>query len=203
MSRSESSCLRAAEFAVRVLSRFMLWLPVPTRVLEKKLKFGVRWLAALWLLATISPAAAQGDLSIYTDSIQNSWDNWSWNTTLDFAYGGTYIHSGAKAIGVTITAGGGALSLHHSDIDASAYTSLAFWINGGASGGQQLQVYAELGGTAQSPVNLPTLTANTWQQITLSLASLRVAGQPNFARFSIQNKTGSALATFYVDDMSL
>ncbi len=133
-------------------------------------------LAGALALATAHFAAAQNGLAIYTDSIQNSWENWSWYTTLDFAYGGTYVHSGTSAISATITAGGSALSLHHADIDASAYTSLTFWINGGASGGQQLQVYAELGGVGQSAVSLPTLTANTWQQITLSMAALGSLG---------------------------
>ena len=167
------------------------------------LKLNLRLLAILSLFATLTPARAQSDMIIYADAIQNSWDNWSWNTTLNFSSTGTYVHSGTSAISVTITAGGSAMSLHHADIDASAYTSLTFWINGGASGGQLLQVYAELGGVGQPAVSLPTLTANTWQQITLTMAALGIAGQPNFSRFSIQNRTGAALATFYVDDMSL
>ena len=201
MSSCESSYRKPFQFAVRFSPQVVLWLRVFARLLKLKLKSP--WLALFWMLAAISPTVAQSDMAIYTDSIQNSWDNWSWNTTYDYNYGGTYVHGGTKAIAVTITAANSAFSLHHGDIDASAYTSLTFWINGGASGGQQLQVYAELGSTAQTPTNLPTLTANTWQQITLSMADLGIAGQPNFSRFSIQNKTGSALATFYVDDMSL
>ncbi len=159
------------------------------------------WLTALCLACALASAEAQSDQAIYTDSLQNGWEDWSYGATRDFNFGGTYVHSGTKAVGVTLS-GFGALSLHHGDIDASAYASLTFWINGAGSSGQQLKVYAELGTTAQPAVNLPTLTA-IWQQITLSLAELGVAGQPNFARFSIQNRTGSALATFYVDDINL
>jgi hypothetical protein len=88
-------------------------------------------------------------------------------------------------------------------MDSSSFTNLTFWINGGASGGQRLQIYAETTTAVQAPVNLPTLTANNWQQMNFSLAALGVAGQPNFTRFSIQDRSGSPEPTFYVDDISL
>jgi hypothetical protein len=50
---------------------------------------------------------------------------------------------------------------------------------------------------------LAPLVANTWRQVILSLASLGVANQPNFARFSIQDTTGGAQPTFYIDDITL
>jgi hypothetical protein len=88
-------------------------------------------------------------------------------------------------------------------MDSGPYTNLTFWINGGASGGQQLKIYAELTTGAQAAANLPTLTANTWQQMTFSLAALGVANQPNFNRFSIQDRSGAPVPTFYMDDISL
>ncbi len=165
--------------------------------------------AGLLALAVVTPLAAQTnpDQAVYTDSLQNSWDNWSWNSTINLSYSGSYVHSGTHAIGVTITNAWGALSLEHTGFDSSAYTNLTFWINGGASGGQQLQIYAELisggGQPAGKPINLPTLAANTWQQMTFSLTTLGVANQPDFTRFSIQDRSGSAQPTFYVDDITL
>ena len=146
---------------------------------------------------------AQSDMAVYSEGLQNSWSDWSYNTTRTFNYSGTYVHSGTQAISVSITNGWGALSLHHGDIDTSAYTSLTFWINGGAVGGQQLRIYAELGTSGQPFVPLATLAPNTWQQVTLSLATLGVASQPNFARFSIQDRSGSAEPIFYLDDITL
>ena len=58
----------------------MLWLLVPARLLEKKLKFGVRWLAAFGCWRQFHQRVAQSDQSIYTDSLQNSWQNWGWAT---------------------------------------------------------------------------------------------------------------------------
>jgi hypothetical protein len=104
-----------------------------------------------------------------------------------------------------LTGAWGALSLEHGNIDTSIYTNLTFWINGGPTGGQLLQVYAESPlGTSHPAVSLAALPAGTWQQITLSLSSLGVANQPNFSRFSIQDRSGlSSVGAYYVDDISL
>ncbi len=160
-----------------------------------------RW-ASLLLFAGMSfQAGAFTDMAIYTDSLQSGWEDWSWNATRDFNSSGT-VHFGSRSISVTMTAGWAALSLHHADLDTSTYTNLSFWIHGGPGGGQQLRVYAETS-AAQPGVDLPPLAANTWQQINLSLASLQVANLPNVTRFSIQDRSGSAVPTFYVDDITL
>jgi hypothetical protein len=157
-----------------------------------------------WLLAALAlQLTARADQIIYDDALENGWQDWSWSTTRNFNNTGTYVHSGAASISATITNAWGALSLWHSAFDSSVYTNLTFWINGGASGGQQLQIYAELTSGAQPAINLPTLAANTWQQIRFSLSALGVANQPNFIRFSIQDRSGAAEPTFYVDDISL
>jgi hypothetical protein len=157
-----------------------------------------RWLFGALLLCS----AARADQIIYSDSLQNSWASWSWDATLNFSNTGTYVHSGADSISVSLSAYG-ALSLDHDAMDSSSYTNLAFWINGGPSGGQQLLIYAELATGAQSAVNLPTLVANKWQLMNFSLASLGVANAPNFTRFSIQDRSGSSGPAFYVDDITL
>lgn len=144
---------------------------------------------------------AQSNQPIYTDALQNGWQDWSWSATRDFN-AASPTHSGSRSISVSLTAWG-ALSLHHADMDSSAYTNLTFWIHGGPTGGQRLRIYAELGSAAQPGVSLPVLTANAWQQFTISLASLGAANQPNFARFSLQDSAGTAVPTFYVDDIML
>jgi len=141
--------------------------------------YRTRFLRLCWpvLLALVGDFAAPADQIIYTDSLQNSWQDWSWSATRNFS-SGAYVHSGSDSISVTITSGWGALSLEHSTQDSSTYTNLTFWINGGAQGGQQLQIYAELSTGAQAAINLPTLTANHWQQMNFSLAALGVAVRP-------------------------
>src|SRR6266581_4117454 len=92
--------------------------------------------------------SAQTDQAVYTDALQNGWQNYGW-TQIDYA-STSFVHSGAKDISVTITNNSyQAIYLHHLAFDSSPYSNLTFWIHGGTAGGQQVQVRAELGGTAQ------------------------------------------------------
>ena len=158
-----------------------------------------------WLIGVTS-SPAQTDQQIYTDSLQNNWQDWSWSCTDDFT-NTSVVHAGANAISVTLTGAWGAFSFHHNDMDSSPYTSLSFWINGGPAGGQRLQLVALLGdtsgGTVAGASNLVALAANTWQQVTVSLAALGVANQPTLTRFSLQDLTGSSQPVFYLDDIKL
>ena len=158
-------------------------------------------LALLFLGSALTSSLAQ-DQAIYTDSLQNGWADWKWSATCDFN-NATPVHGGTKSVAVTITAAWGAFSLWHGNFDSSPYSDITFWIHGGTSGGQQLKIYGELNGVGQPAVDLPLPVAGTWQQVTVSLASLGVANSPNFSRFSIQDRSGSAQPTFYLDDLKL
>src|SRR5690349_4007597 len=94
------------------------------------------------LFFAVAEAPAQTNHSVYTDSLQNSWQNWSWGSVLDFN-SAAIVHSGTKAISVTITNNyvtntWGAIYLHHAAFSTTSYSNLTFWIHGGAGGGQQL-----------------------------------------------------------------
>ena len=150
-------------------------------------------------------AAAQGraqtNQTVYTDSLQNSWQNWSWamvnlNNT-------TPVHGGSKSISVTAGAWQ-ALYFEHAAFDPAAYTNLSFWIHGGTSGGQLLQVQAVSGGSAvASGQSLAPLAVNSWQQISIPFSTLLPPGQSTIDGFWIQDRSGSAQPAFYVDDVSL
>ncbi len=148
------------------------------------------------------PAVAQDDQIVYDDVLQNGWVSYGW-ATLDFS-ATAFVHGDAKSISVTDpTSNSQALYLHHDPFDNSPYQSLSFWINGGASGGQNLRVQGVLNGVPQAAVVLALLSANTWQQITISLSDLSVANNSTFDGFWIQNNSGAPAPTFYVDDISL
>ncbi len=164
---------------------------------------GAGWLLSGLLLswAPLS-VSAQADQPIYTDSLQNSWANWSWGSTISF--GNTSpVHSGSCSMAVAITNGYAGLYLEHTDFDSAPYTNLTFWVHGGSSGGQPLAVRATLGGTVTGSQYNFSPTAGTWQQVTVPLSSLAVANQPNLDGIWIQSQSASALSTFYVDDMTL
>jgi hypothetical protein len=154
-------------------------------------------LCALGLSGVVS---AQTDQPIYTDSLQSGWQDWSWAT--DNLGCTTTVHSGTDSISVT-TSNYQALYLSHSDFSSSGYSNLTFWINGGQTGSQPLQVQALLGGVAQPAIALAPLPSNTWQQVVLSLASLGVTNKSNMDGLWIQSRSGVSESTFYVDDITL
>jgi hypothetical protein len=149
----------------------------------------------------VGSICAQTDQLIYSNSLNNGWQNWSW-ATVDLN-NSSPVHSAPCSISVT-SAAYQALYLSHPPFDTSGYTNLTFWIRGDPVGGQKLQAQAVLDGVAQPIVALPTLSStNAWQQVTLSLASLGAANKTNMTGFWIQDYSGTNAPTYYVDDIAL
>ena len=158
-------------------------------------------------IAAPSLAMAQNNLIIYADSLVNGWQNWGW-TSLNYA-NASPVHSGSDSISVTITNGYAGIQIYHPDMSSALYASVSFWLNGGVSGGQHLQMYglldvAGVPNAGQSAhYSLTTPTVNTWQLYTVPLSVLGVASQPNFTGFVIQDSAGTAEPVFYLDDIQL
>ncbi len=157
-------------------------------------------LLVLMTAALVPQARAQGGQVVYDDALENGWQNYGW-ATLNYS-NTSPVHTGTDSISVSAT-GYQALYLDHADFDSTPYLALTFWIHGGTSGGQTLQVQALVGNTAQAAFVLPALAANTWQQVTIPLATLGASAKPNLDGFWIKNTSGGTLPTFYVDDISL
>jgi alpha-N-arabinofuranosidase len=159
----------------------------------------LQFLCAVVFTSGFAPTVlAQANLPAYTDHLVNGFQDYSW-APRNLANTST-IHSGSDSISVS-AANWQALQLHHGDFDTSLYASLSFWINGGASSGQKLQVQGVFGGAAQTAYVLPTLTNNVWLQFTIPLATLGIANKTNCNGFWIQLQAGGSTNTFYVDDI--
>src|SRR2546430_14275044 len=77
----------------------------------------------------------QADQTVYSDSLQNGWQSWSWATvTLADA---SQHHTGTASASVSST-NWQAFYLHHAAQAGTNFSSLTFWINGG-SGGQSVR----------------------------------------------------------------
>jgi alpha-L-arabinofuranosidase len=162
------------------------------------------WRAILTLmlccLALPAIARAQTADTVYTDALVNGWTNYSW-ATVNFS-NTSPVQAGSDSI--SVSAGPyQALYLHQAAFNSSLYGNLVFWINGGSSGGQLLQVQATLDGNAQTVVSLPALAANSWQEVSIPLSSLGVANQPDMDGFWIQDRSGTTQPTFYVDTITI
>jgi len=159
----------------------------------------------LWQI-TLRPAstahAAATDLVVYGDALASNWQDWSWNSSVNFS-NATPHHAGATALAVTFNQAWAGLSLRApSPINSSFYTGLTFWVHGGASGTKQLQIYIQQtdSGSEGTHINLDA-PAGVWTQFTFNLSAL---GNPaTIARINLQDRTGAIQPTFYVDDMTL
>jgi len=153
----------------------------------------------LWLVVTSSLAQ---DQAIYTDSLQNGWQDWGW-ATINYN-NSSPVHSGSKSVAVTIfDTSWQAIYIAHADFNSSPYSSLTFWINGGTSGGQQLRVVGHARDADQLSTDLPTLAANTWQQFSIPMADLGIANRTDVDGIWIQDRVGAVQPTFYLDDIYL
>ena len=159
-------------------------------------------LAIVTLLFTmVQKGMAQANLPLYTDNLVNAFQNWSW-ATVNLA-NTSPVHSGTQSISVVNSTNYQALYLEHPNFNTAPYASLNFWMNGGASGGQNVTVHGILNGNSVSSYAIGPLAANTWQQFTIPLSTLAIANKSNCSGIWIQGNSASAQPVFYVDDIQL
>ena len=104
-------------------------------------RLGFWFLLLPLLLALRSTAFAATDLTIYDEALAPGWQNWSW-ATVDTA-STAYANTGSVSIAVTAPAWS-ALYLRSADapLDTHGYLNFTFWVHGGTTGGQTIQVVA-------------------------------------------------------------
>lgn len=150
-------------------------------------------------LGFLRSAGAATDLPLYTDALASGWQDWSWSNTSNYA-NTSPVHGGTNSIAVTL-GGWGGLQLGYSGslLDVSTYNTLRFWIHGGMSGGQPIQVWICTANPCNGMNQMVTPQANAWTQVEIALSNL-----PSKQMFSIQwiNNSGSNQPVFYLDDMS-
>jgi hypothetical protein len=138
---------------------------------------------------------------IYQDGLADGWQNWSW-ATVNLASAAP-VRRGSSAVLIT-TSGWQALYLQRMTFQETVgYAALAFWIHGGQTGGQTLQIFALRDGNLQAPKAIPAPAAGVWTRVVIPLAELGLAGVYDFNGLWIQNASGSTLSAFYVDDIAL
>ena len=109
--------------------------------------------------------AAQTNFSIFSNGLNNGFQNWSWgNVSFDCL---SPVYDGTNSISYDDVAWQG-ISFWHPDFNPAPYTNLDFWLNGGSAGGQVIQVYLQYGNSAFSGITyqLPALSGgSSWQHI--------------------------------------
>lgn len=161
----------------------------------------VLWLVGLsaFLLLGRLEGKGQASLPIYTDNLVNGFQDWSWGT--HNLSNPTPVHSGADSISASFVAWDG-LSFHYPDLDTTVYSGLSLWAHGGSSGGQIINVYAQLDDNTSLPVyTLSALPANSWRQFIIPLTTLGVDSKSNLIRLNFQLTGNGSTNTFYFDDV--
>jgi hypothetical protein len=146
--------------------------------------------------------------SIFEDTLTSGWENWSWGSTINLNVSAP-VQAGIRSAGVTYNGGWAGFFLHHSGLPVGDKKYLQFWIHGGASGGQNIWVYAE-DATGRTPVQVPVsryiaggvVSANTWKQVSIPLVDLRLQSTM-LTGLTWQEASGSSQSTFYLDTIRL
>ena len=160
---------------------------------------------AVWIAFFLAAGIGRGqaNLPVYDDSLQNGFEDRLW-TSLDLSCASP-VHSGTRSIRVAPNAPWQGLFLHHSGLNTSPYSTVRFWVNGGESGGQRLQVQALLGDSNPPPNVYYRFTVQTdgWQQVTVPLVLLGGEDKSNLTGIWIQLTPSGGSNAFYVDDVQL
>jgi alpha-L-arabinofuranosidase len=154
-----------------------------------------------WRPGVLTLIQPSDDMLIYSDRFNNGWgDGWSWLTprypTNNPVYAGTNSMALIPSVPYVVW-----LLKPYTTVDATLYTNLTFWINGGATGGQNISVYGELNGSSSGlPTVSVTAPTNSWKQVIISLASLGV-NKTNLTGIGFNN--GASTNRFFIDDVRL
>ena len=163
----------------------------------------VRALAASVLAILISLSAHAQTLTIYDEALQNTFADYSYNGTTNFA-NGDQAHGGTLSVSF-IPASGSALSFARPspDVSSAEYPILRFWVHGGVAGGQQLLLVLQRDGVIVAQPDLDSyvdgggIVAGAWREVTVPLGPLAAS----FDRIDLYSDTVQQV--LYVDDMVL
>ncbi|MBN2002203.1 MAG: endoglucanase [Anaerolineae bacterium] len=146
---------------------------------------------------------AQGtaDLPIYADALPSGWVAATYNDATIDINNTAPVYQGSRSVAITYNGAwaGADLVNWSGSLDASAYDTLRFWVNGGTGGGYPVIFTFHFDGGVTIAKTV-TPVANTWTQEEVSLL-----GYSSLAIFRVEmfNNSNQAHPTFYVDNIIL
>lgn len=160
-------------------------------------------LVAVVLAGSCLGLASAVPLVVYDDALQNGFQDWGW---APHSYASTtHLHSGTYSASVTF-GGWDALYLHDdASLDGATYDALDFFVNGGAGGGQSIDVVFLLSGTELARVSLAgyvggAIPPNGWVSAHIPIDPLGL-GAATWNELYFANPTGGSQPTFWLDDI--
>ena len=168
-------------------------------------------LVGLCLLSAM-PSTSTANVIVYDDQSRNGFnDGCSFGgVPSDFDVANTVpVHSGIHSIRFTPDNFNAVSWCSVTYSAATDFTGIDFWVNGGTSGGQNVDVVLSLGANIVAIATLTALNggspipAATWIHIQALFTSGVLAYNGQFDRISLQDESGGAQANMYFDDVSL
>ncbi|MFL5343758.1 MAG: polysaccharide deacetylase family protein [Hyalangium sp.] len=146
-----------------------------------------------------------GSTAVYDDATGDGFMDWSW-ATHDLG-NHTVVHGGVASLSAELDGWGGVYLHHTSGLDASQYSALELWVNGGTSGGQGVRLAffdgsRQLGSVRLDAVLGHPILAGTWQQAVVPLSAVGLS-TGTVRDLYLQDDTGGDQATVYFDDIRL
>lgn len=143
---------------------------------------------------------------VYTDAEDNGWElrQWTWAKDVDFA-NHEQAHSGTTSIRVRFRDFDG-VKFHHAQPYFSRYDRLAFAVNGGKEGGQEIYVGGVLTqDRALGKVTLEKIPANQWRVVVIPLKDLLPANArlDEIESWWIGGNRNGIQPALYLDDIQL
>lgn len=151
----------------------------------------------LGLVLPMTSQAQTSTLTIYADGLAADWENWSWDTTVDFA-STAEVYQGNRALAATFDAGWAGLYLHTEAALVAGYDTLRFQIRGNGSS-LAVQAYDQ----HNNAVELVQITppADIWTQLDVDLSTF--GSSTNLRGLTWMNWSDTPQPTVYLDDIQL
>ncbi|MCX7938907.1 MAG: hypothetical protein N2545_05670, partial [Thermoflexales bacterium] len=149
--------------------------------------------------AIVAPTLPQG--FVYRDALAPGWENWSWDTQVNFANAQPAL--GRRSIAVRYTKGYAGLSLRAPiTLEARNYSAVVLWLHGGDAGERQLRFFVQQTDTGGESRMIPLeAPAGVWTPITIPLSFL--GDLRTIKRLNLQDTSGVTQPVFYVDNVQL
>lgn len=163
---------------------------------------------AFWnFFAAQSPAPPPLSVSIYDDSLQNSWENYSWGTVNLAA---TPAFAGALSIRFDAHSFQGLSFARPSNpVQQSNFPEIRFYVRGNA-GGENLNLSLQSGNTLHANIALGQLLpggiTTSWQEVRFHPADPPMSYAGTYERINLQDNTGNAPGSpqvVFVDSVDL
>jgi len=157
--------------------------------------------------SSTSGGSAAANTSIYANSVVAPFSDWSWAATRNAADTSKF-HSSPASYSFVPYDYQGVYFESPATIDTTKHKSIEFWINGGTSGGQNINV--DLLRTSSGTITGPDLpvssylggaaipSGSTWKLGTINLATFPAG---TYDGIWFQDKSGGTQGTVYIDDV--